>query len=323
MSKEVKPVTTDTQEDVFEDTAEADGEGVDLVEDDADQEGDELAASEGEGGEQPADPDMEMEAREMGWVPRDEFRGPDDQWRDAKEFVRRGKEILPIMRSQLSREKAARESDRKEFEDRLARMDKMTRLALDRQREQITSAFAEAKRRAVELGDVDAYDQLDKDQSKAMSQFDVPDEAPAEKSKDKGQDPLAGLPPAHRATYQRWAEENGHWANDPVLGAYAAKVHGDLKARKPGMDPEVLLAEVKRATRSKFPEEFGITQQPAKSSPVEGGGRGGNGAGNGKLAAKLPKEARATFNSFVEDGLYKPEEIEDYAKSYFSEDTAR
>ena len=38
------------------------------------------------------------EARMFGWVPREEFRGSDDEWVDADVFVKRGKEINPILR---------------------------------------------------------------------------------------------------------------------------------------------------------------------------------------------------------------------------------
>ena len=43
-----------------------------------------------------ADP-IEVEARDMGWVPQEEWRGPEESWKPAEEYVRRGKEILPIL----------------------------------------------------------------------------------------------------------------------------------------------------------------------------------------------------------------------------------
>ena len=41
---------------------------------------------------------VEEEARAQGWVGKDEFRGSDDDWVDADTFVKRGKEIMPILR---------------------------------------------------------------------------------------------------------------------------------------------------------------------------------------------------------------------------------
>ena len=40
----------------------------------------------------------EKEARLFGWVPKEEFRGSEDDWVDAEVFVKRGKEINPILR---------------------------------------------------------------------------------------------------------------------------------------------------------------------------------------------------------------------------------
>ena len=41
---------------------------------------------------------LEREARVFGWVPKEEFRGSDTDWVDAEVFVKRGKEINPILR---------------------------------------------------------------------------------------------------------------------------------------------------------------------------------------------------------------------------------
>ena len=44
------------------------------------------------------DPQVEKEARIFGWAPKEEFRGSEDDWVDADVFVKRGKEINPILR---------------------------------------------------------------------------------------------------------------------------------------------------------------------------------------------------------------------------------
>ena len=40
----------------------------------------------------------EAQARAMGWHPLDEFRGDPSQWVDASEFIRRGENMLPVLR---------------------------------------------------------------------------------------------------------------------------------------------------------------------------------------------------------------------------------
>ena len=44
------------------------------------------------------DPQVEKEACLFGWVPKEEFRGSESDWVDADVFVKRGKEINPILR---------------------------------------------------------------------------------------------------------------------------------------------------------------------------------------------------------------------------------
>ena len=48
----------------------------------------------------------ETEARSMGWVPEDEWKGPVEKWVPADEFVRRGQEIMPILRQNNKQLKA-------------------------------------------------------------------------------------------------------------------------------------------------------------------------------------------------------------------------
>ena len=39
-----------------------------------------------------------QEAESQGWVPKERFRGNEADWVDADTFVKRGREILPILR---------------------------------------------------------------------------------------------------------------------------------------------------------------------------------------------------------------------------------
>lgn len=41
--------------------------------------------------------ELEKEARSMGWRPKEQFRGKEEDWVDAEEFVERGRKIMPIL----------------------------------------------------------------------------------------------------------------------------------------------------------------------------------------------------------------------------------
>ena len=43
--------------------------------------------------------EVETKARTMGWLPKEKFKGPESSWVDAEQYVKRGEEILPILKA--------------------------------------------------------------------------------------------------------------------------------------------------------------------------------------------------------------------------------
>lgn len=299
-------------------------------------------------------PEIERKARDMGWVPQAEWRGSPDAWRPADQFVKRGEEVLPIVRSNLERER--RERQRLEAElrelpkriyeevertnaDRFKRMEAMNRLALDKQRERIWQEAEEKKRAAVEAGDVQAYDRIAQDQRKALAEFhtDTEIEEPAEPAKPNGKDaqPQVSAPPA----VQDWLSQNTWFTRDQVMTAFATEEHGRLLRDMPGLTLEDNLARTREAVMQKFPERFGISPQAkptasAHAPAVEGGGRQAQAsAARTRGWNDLPPEAKAAGDHFInDDGLFLPKGVsiedatetdikkarEDYARRYWS-----
>lgn len=50
--------------------------------------------------------EIERRAKDMGWAPRDQWRGAPERWIDADVFVRRGEEIMPILQANNRKEQA-------------------------------------------------------------------------------------------------------------------------------------------------------------------------------------------------------------------------
>lgn len=48
-------------------------------------------------------PEVVAEARQLGWVPQEEFRGDQSRWVDADSFVKRGHEVMPILKANNAR----------------------------------------------------------------------------------------------------------------------------------------------------------------------------------------------------------------------------
>lgn len=61
--------------------------------------------------------DEKREARGMGWVDKRAFRGDPNNWVDAKTFLKRGREVLPIVKSQLERVNEENRGLKREIEE--------------------------------------------------------------------------------------------------------------------------------------------------------------------------------------------------------------
>ena len=89
------------------------------------------------------------EAKRQGWVPKEEFTGPEDKWTDAENFVKRGKEINAILRKDnefLKREVAEMKSTMMEFK-------KYHEETAKREYEKALNDLRQAKKEAIEAGD--------------------------------------------------------------------------------------------------------------------------------------------------------------------------
>ena len=306
------------------------------------------ATPEGEAPEEPKTiaPETVQKARDMGWVPKDEWRGNPDIWREADEFARRGEEVLPIvqssnrrMKEEIARNKTEMADLREqmgslkgEFEETLAtrtkRLEGMTKAALASQREQLFKTFEVEKRKAVAEGNTDEYDRLSGEQHDAMSKFkpeaDFAEEAPAPKVKEPKQESQK-VPPE----VGTWMETNQWFTRDAAMTAWATARHQEIMDAHPAMSLADNLAKVTDEAKVTFPAKFGIeptTNGAAKphAPSVEGGGRQAQAAAKDKGWNDLPPEAKQAAKNNFEDGLFgadksKEKAQREYAEIYWSQ----
>lgn len=251
--------------------------------------------------------DYEAEARDMGWVPQEEYRGDPQRWKPADQFVKDGEKILPIVRSQNKRLKEELEQTRKEFAERAARIERMSNAALERQKAQHEAELARikaAQRAAVEQGDTQEFERLDVIREKMAKQtFDDP-------VKETKQD-------NPEAVIESWRKQNDWYLNDYEMTQEAERYSQFVAKRNPSISMADNLKEVEQHMRKKFPEKFG--GKPAAKNghaAVDGGGVFGAAPQKAGMAAKLPDEAKAQAERDVKAGLYKS--AEEWAKVYFA-----
>ena len=241
---------------------------------------------------------LEKEAKELGWVPKEQFRGPEDAWRDADEFVARGREILPIVRAnnrKLLTELQDAKAQLAELKGTLTRQEQTTKDLLEHQvtaikqgvERELATLRAE-KKAAIKDGDHDLAADLDE-------QIDATKEKLAAAPKP----PVASPPPAPALKVEPWAQafadENGEWLGvDKRKSALFQGIAQEL-FETTQLRAGALLEEAKKQTEAMLDKSAG--RPMAKSEGGNGGWEGGNGgtgnSGGAKSFASLPPEAKA------------------------------
>lgn len=108
--------------------------------------------------------DEKREARSMGWVDKRAFRGDPNNWVDATTFLKRGREVLPIVKSQLEAERSANAQLRQEVAEIKEAAKSYTKFVDDQQklqREYRYGALKEARKEALQAEDFDRVNNID------------------------------------------------------------------------------------------------------------------------------------------------------------------
>lgn len=251
----------------------------------------------------PPERDYEAEARENGWTPKEDFRGEPERWKDAKTFVEDGERILPIVRSQLAKTREELARERKAFDERVERMEKIQRETLDRQKRQHEAELAavvQRQRHAVEMGDTAAYDSLERERARLSAErIEVPEPPKAEpvdmEAKFRAENPWYGDDFEMTVEAQRFSQHLAHFKG----------VQGDDNAR-----------QVVEHIKQKFADRLGGAKKPQRPAhaAVDGGSPFGAPKETGP-ASKLNKQERDMAAKDVAAGLYK--DINEWATVYY------
>lgn len=129
----------------------------------------------------------EQKAYDQGWRPQDDFEGPEDNWKTAKEYVRDGEFLATI--KELNQKVDSQKAD---FDQRLENSNKLHEARKARE----ISDLKTQQRDAVRVSDTDAFDS-------AQKQIDKLEEAPAESKNAPAVDPVIS----------EWESKNT-WIND-------------------------------------------------------------------------------------------------------------
>ena len=244
----------------------------------------------------------EAEAKFFGWKSREDWKGqpPQDFKDDPREYLDRVKSsrtfrAMEERAQQIAQEHAARVE--KVMRAKAERDLKAQKEAHDRE----IARFEAAKRKAVEEGDVDRYDQLDRMQKEIK-----PPEPPImEDEPQPREDPVAPLASKHP------------WVSDPYLRTRGAEIVQAALERGlvPGGNPEAQVAFAEQELRKYYPHAFAEPEREKPKPRVEGGSLASRQA---SAFDKLPREARETFARQVKQGIFSDtkEDREFFAAEY-------
>ncbi len=184
--------------------------------------------------------EVEQKAFDQGWRPQEDFKGPEDNWKTAKEYVRDGEwiEKLNELKGDISKQQ-------REFDQRLENTNKLNEA---RRQAEIKKLKAD-QRNAVDMSDTEAYDQA---QSSIEQLENEGVEAPAQQ---QGKDPVI----AEWEAKNPWINEAG---NDKSI--YAQGVWNNYVQANPNATNQQALAHVDSKIETLFPAQKG---NPRRQQP--------------------------------------------------------
>lgn len=230
--------------------------------------------------EQPSDP-VEALALEMGWAPKDQFRGDPADWKPAADFIKAGRDIQSSLRNDL-----------RSMREQLARVTSTSAQLLQDKIAERDQYWQNVHRKAVEEGDVELAERAVSERGKLANIAAEPT-----------------LPPETTDFMSR-----NKWMGADPLATARAKEIADRLARD-GYDIPTQLREVERAIRKEFPEHF---PAPAKQQAgvTTAATRAANVAPRVKGFNEMPAESQKMALDYEKRlGIKR----EDFAKSYWAD----
>lgn len=257
-------------------------------------------------------PEVIHEAESQGWVPKERFRGNESDWVDAETFVKRGREILPILRKNnenLMKDLTATKEQLKEFREAAEEFKRFQRETYERKAqeyEQRIQEIKESRAQAISDGDGqkvnaldDALDQAKDELKEAKQAVKDANKAPAE--------PEPSTPNTVEPGLQMWLDRNTWFGQDRRMTAVANGIGESLRLEFPSLKGEEFLEKLDEVLAEEFPNKFGKKQSP--TSRVESGsGRTSRTSGNARTYDNLPSEAKAACDRFVKQKLMTREQ---------------
>lgn len=222
---------------------------------------------------------IQAKAIEQGWKPKDQFEGPEEEFIDAPEFVRRG-ELFSKIEHQSREMKAMKQA----LEALRQHNTKIEASAYDRALKDLKAQ----RKQALREGEVDLVDEIEEKIEEAQTErARIAREAqvPVVQEVDPG--------------FAAWVEKNSWYAKDVAMQAVADRV--GLEAARRGLPQADVLRKVEEEVRAAFPHKF-VNPRSSRPTAVEPASRGGKSVATG-ADTQLDEVERAIMRKIVKTGV--------------------
>lgn len=280
--------------------------------------------------EDTGNPEVEREAREMGWTPKDDFRGNPEKWVDAATFVERGKHVMPLLRKENERQEAklrtlanqvanltseltAARADLENFQE--FHVEEVNR-RVEEVRRDLKSRIKQAK----QDDDVDTEIELTAELAN-LNAADRETKA-AVKANGKDEQPPPQYDPSKDTVLQAWSAKNSWFGGDQVGDIRrtheAIGVGREINLEMPNLKGQAFYDELDRRLGALHEEPSGVARSKVERS------RGGatSSRADGHTFSNLPAEAKKICDEYANrlvnpNGKWKT--VADYRKHYIKQ----
>jgi len=227
-----------------------------------------------------APPTVEELAREMRWLPQEEYRGDPAKWKPAHEFVKATVDVNHKLANRL-----------KGVEDQLSHVARTSAQITERAVSDARQKLLDERAEAFDTGDAVKFNRADKELA------ELPKAAPF-------------VPPET----QDFMARNDWFDKDQEATGWAINRTNELANQ--GLGTARQLAIVEREAKQLFPELYPENKPRARAAPLnQPGARGGQPAT--KTFGAMPAEAQKAALEYEARGICKRDE---YAKTYFEQE---
>jgi hypothetical protein len=226
--------------------------------------------------------DYEAQAREDGWMPSEDWKGDPKRWVDAKTFVERGQQFLPIVQAKYRKTLETVESLRKEVDELKVgskEYREFAEKAIARERSEKEAKITELetlRKKAISEGDGEAFDRADK------------------KLTELRQEPPAK--PSLGPETQAWLNENTWYSEDRTLRGIADGLSDVVAAENPGLKGRAFLDKLREKVQMEVPHKF---QNSKRDTVLTEDHQRKSASKKGRTYEDLPDDAKTACSRFL------------------------